>query len=33
MTLWAKDRAALVTCGKRHAGLVRFYDLRDAALR
>ncbi|MGX1309358.1 hypothetical protein AB7M35_004116 [Amorphus suaedae] len=31
--LWARDRAALVTCKRRHQGLRTFYGVRDAGLR
>jgi hypothetical protein len=30
--LWAKDRAALVSCRDRHSGAMRFYARRDAGL-
>jgi len=29
---WARDRAALASCGARHAAQTRFYRERDAAL-
>ncbi|MDQ0314870.1 hypothetical protein [Amorphus orientalis] len=31
--LWSQDRAALVACKRRHAGLARFYQVRDEGLR
>jgi len=33
VTVWARDRAALATCKRRHEGLRAFYGLRDTALR
>lgn len=30
---WATDRAALVSCKRRHKGLVAFYRVRDEGLR
>lgn len=33
VTVWARDRAALTTCKRRHSGLRAFYGLRDTALR
>ncbi len=31
--LWARDRAALVACKRRHQGLRTFYGVRDVGLR